>query len=156
MEITYQRIINVPPSYAFARATDFRRFEAEGFGNLAPFEPRSEIRAPELGARWRTAAEFQGRPRRFSLQLLEMTEPNHLVLGNKSEKYDVEAQMSFKPTGTNATSFHFTLNAKARSITAKLILQTIQLARGRIVKSMQSDFETMAKRMEAAYQAEGE
>jgi len=155
MELTYQRIINVPPSYAFACATDFGRFETEGFGNLAPFEPRNDIRAPEIGARWRTAAEFQGRPRRFSLQLLELVEPNRLVMGNKSEKYDVEAQMTFNDAGDGTTAFSFTLKAKARSITAKLILQTIQLARGRIVSSMQADFDQMAERMEAAYQAQG-
>ena len=155
MELTYQRIINVPPAYAFARATDFERFEAEGFGNLAPFEPRNDIRAPELGARWRTAAEFQGRPRRFSLELIEMSGPERLVLGNKSDKYDVEAKMAFQDAPDGATAFSFTLTAMARSITAKLILQTIQLAKGRITKSMQADFDKMATQMEAAYRAEG-
>ena len=154
MELTYQRIIKVPPAYAFARATDFERFEAEGFGNLAPFEPRNEIRAPEIGARWRTAAEFQGRPRRFSLELLEMAEPNRLVMGNKSDKYDVEAEMIFGAADNHSTAFSFKLNAMARSLTAKLILQTIQLAKGRITKSMQADFDKMAARMEAAYRAD--
>jgi hypothetical protein len=154
MELSYQRIINVPPGYAFARATDFDRFEAEGFGNLAPFEPRNEIRAPEIGARWRTAAEFQGRPRRFSLELIKMEGPRLLVLGNKTEKYDVEARMIFDEAENGATAFDFKLDAKARSITAKLILQTIQLAKGRIAKTMQADFDKMALRMEAAYQAD--
>jgi len=155
MELSYHRIINVPQAFAFDRATDFERFEAEGFGNLAPFEPRNEIRAPKLGARWRTAAEFQGRPRRFSLELFELADPGTLVLGNKSEKYDVEARFEFEDAGDASTHFSFKLNAKAQSITGKLILQTIQLARARIVKSMQVDFDKMAERMEAAYQAEG-
>ncbi len=154
MELSYQNIINVPQAFAFDRATDFERFETEGFGNLAPFEPRSEIRAPELGARWRTSAEFQGRPRRFSLELLALEDPGTLVLGNKSEKYDVEALFEFTAVGEETTEFTFNLNAKAQSITGKLILQTIQLARARIVKSMQADFDKMAERMEAAYRAE--
>ncbi len=155
MELSYQNTINVPQAFAFARATDFERFEAEGFGNLAPFEPRNDIRAPALGARWRTAAEFQGRPRRFVLELLDIDAPGKLVLGNKSEKYDVEARFTFTEAGAEATAFAFSLNAKAQSITGKLILQTIQLARARIVKSMQADFDKMAERMEAAYRAEG-
>jgi len=154
MELSYSNTINVPQAFAFARATDFERFETEGFGNLAPFEPRNEIRAPKLGARWRTAADFQGRPRRFSLQLLEMEDPGTMVLGNKSEKYDVEARFDFFEAGDGVTEFSFSLNAKAQSITGKLILQTIQLARARIVKSMQLDFDAMGERMEAAYQAE--
>jgi len=152
MELQYSIDINVPQRFAFERATDFALFEEVGFGKLEPFEPRSEIRAPEIGARWRTAAEFQGRPRRFSLQLLELETPEWLVLGNKSEKYDVEARFRFTDMGEAQTAFSFHLVAKAQSITAKLILQTIQLARGRIEKSMQADFEAMAKRMEAAYQ----
>ena len=151
MELSYSNTINVPQEFAFGRATDFERFEKEGFGNLAPFEPRNDIRAPALGARWRTAAEFQGRPRRFSLELLELDAPGTMVLGNKSEKYDVEARFSFSAAGDNSTEFTFNLNAKAQSITGKLILQTIQLARARIVKSMQLDFDKMAERMEAAY-----
>jgi len=154
MELSYSNTINVPQAFAFARATDFERFETEGFGNLAPFEPRNEIRAPKLGARWRTAADFQGRPRRFSLQLLEMEDPGTMVLGNKSEKYDVEARFDFFEAGDGVTEFSFNLNAKAQSITGKLILQTIQLARARIVKSMQLDFDAMGERMEAAYRAE--
>ena len=151
MELSYSNTINVPQDFAFGRATDFARFEEEGFGNLAPFEPRNDIRAPELGARWRTAAEFQGRPRRFSLELLTLEAPGTMVLGNKSEKYDVEARFSFSAAGDNRTDFTFNLNAKAQSITGKLILQTIQLARARIVKSMQVDFDKMADRMESAY-----
>jgi len=155
MELSYSNTINVPQDFAFDLATDFERFELEGFGNLAPFEPRNDIRAPELGARWRTAADFQGRPRRFSVELLKLEDPGTLVLGNKSEKYDVEAHFDFKAAGDEQTAFTFVLNAKAQSITGKLILQTIQLARARIVKSMQADFDKMAARMEAAYRAEG-
>ena len=154
MELSYSNIINVPQSFAFERATDFERFETEGFGNLAAFERRSDIIAPEIGAKWRTAAEFQGRPRRFWLELLELEEPGTMVLGNKSAKYDVEARFDFNETGAEATEFAFNLNAKAQSITGKLILQTIQLARARIVKTMQADFDAMAKRMEDAYQAQ--
>ena len=153
MELSYQSIINVPQAFAFERSTDFERFEAEGFGNLAMFEPRSEIRAPKIGARWRTAAEFQGRPRRFSLELFELDAPKKLVLGNKSEKYDIEAHFNFVELDAEKTEFTFKLDAKANSITAKLILQTIQLARSRIEKSMQEDFDEMGQRMEAAYQA---
>jgi len=155
MELTYSNIIKVPQAFAFDRATDFERFEAEGFGNLAPFEPRNEIRAPEIGAKWRTAADFQGRPRRFWLELLALEDPGTMVLGNKSKKYDVEARFSFVEAEADVTEFTFHLNAKAQSITGKLILQTIQLARARIVKSMQDDFDKMAARMEAAYKAEG-
>lgn len=155
MELSYQSTINVPQDFAFDRATDFERFETEGFGNLAPFEPRNEVRAPKLGARWRTAAEFQGRPRRFSLELLELEDPGTMVLGNKSDKYDVEARFEFIEAGEEVTTFNFLLNAKAQSITGKLILQTIQLARARIVKSMQTDFDKMVERMETAYKAEG-
>lgn len=153
MELQYSSVINVPQAFAFERATDFDQFEKEGFGMLAKFEPRAVIRAPEIGARWRTAAEFQGRPRIFSLQLLEMQSPGWLVLGNKSENYDVEAQFKFESTGETQTAFSFKLVAKAQSITSKLILQTLQLARARIEKSMQADFDEMGKKMEAAYQA---
>ena len=153
MELSYQNKINVPQAFAYERATDFGLFEAEGFGKLSKFEPRSEIRAPEIGARWRTSAEFQGRPRNFSLQLLELEEPGKLVLGNKSEKYDIEARFHFNELGEEETEFNFHLVAKAQSITAKLILQTIQLARARIEISMRADFDNMGERMEAAYTA---
>ena len=151
MEMQYSIDINVPQQFAFERATDFALFEAEGFGKLDKFERRSELRAPEIGVRWRTAAEFQGRPRRFSLQLLALEPAELLVLGNKSEKYDVEARFRFTQVNDTQTTFAFHLVAKAQSITAKLILQTIQLARGRIEKSMQADFGEMAQKMEAAY-----
>jgi len=151
MELSYNCTINVPQAFAFTRATDFEKFELEGFGNLGRFEPVSEIRAPEIGARWRTSSEFQGRPRRFSLELFELEPNQKLVLGNKSEKYDIEAHFGFDEISAEETGFSFRLDAKAQSITARLILQTIQLARGRIEKSMQTDFENMARRMETAY-----
>lgn len=153
MELSYKSTINVPQKFAFARATDFEKFELEGFGKLSRFEPVSDICAPEIGTRWRTSSEFQGRPRRFSLEILALEPHEALVLGNKSEKYDIEAHFGFAEIGPEETGFTFNLAAKAQSITARLILQTIQLARGRIEKSMQSDFQTMAQRMEEAFAA---
>ena len=153
MELSYSCTINVPQKFAFSRATDFENFELQGFGNLSRFEPVSEVRAPEIGARWRTSSEFQGRPRRFSLELFELEPHSKVVLGNKSEKYDIESEFLFEEVGPEETGFSFNLNAKAQSITARLILQTIQLARARIEKSMQSDFDDMALRMEEAYDA---
>ncbi|MCF6274107.1 MAG: hypothetical protein L3J37_13165 [Rhodobacteraceae bacterium] len=154
MELSYKSTINVPHKFAFERATNFEKFEIEGFGKLAPFEPVSDIRAPEIGARWKTSSEFQGRPRRFSLQLFQLEPSQKMVLGNKSEKYDVEAHFDFEDIAPEETGFSFLLVAKAQSITARLILQTIQLARGRIESSMKADFETMAQKMEAAYRTE--
>ncbi len=151
MELSYSSIINVPKAFAFARATDFVQFEAEGFGKLSPFERRSEIEAPNIGTRWRTSSEFQGRARRFSLELLELKPSELMVLGNKSEKYDIEARFSFEEHTEGETEFSFKLVAKAQSITARLILQTIQLARGRIESSMTTEFEKMGRNMEDAY-----
>ncbi len=154
MKFDYNSTINVPVEFAYARATDFDKFESEGFGVMSKFEPIGDISAPEIGARWKVQSEFQGRQRKFSLQLRELLENEAVVLGNGSDKFDIEARFSFGKIDDENTDFTFEINSSASTITGRLIMQTMQLARSRIEKKLAVDFDAMRDRMEAEYHGE--
>ncbi|MBL4806739.1 MAG: hypothetical protein JKY31_05535 [Rhodobacteraceae bacterium] len=154
MKFEYTSTINVPIEFAYARATDFDKFEQEGFGNIDKFEPTGDIRAPEIGAKWKVRAEFQGRQRRFSLALRELSENEAVVFGNGTDKFDVEARFNFVKVDDENTDFLFEINSSAKTITGRLIMQTLQLARSRIERKLAVDFDAMRDRMEADYRGE--
>lgn len=151
MKFDYKTTINVPVEFAYARLTDFDKFEKEGFGNISKFKPVGDIAAPAIGAKWKLRSEFQGRQRSFSLQLRELIENESVVLGNGSDKFDVEASFGLSKVDPENTGFVFEINASAKTITGRLIMQTMQLARSRIEKKLCVDFDAMRDRMEAEY-----
>lgn len=153
MKFDYSRIIDVPVGFAFDQATDFNKFEAVGIGSMSPFVPTGDIRAPQIGARWKITSEFQGRDRRYSLELRELVKNERVVLGNGSQKFDVEAVFTFTPAQNEATLFGFAFEASAKTITGRLILQTLQLARGRIEGKMSESFDKMATEIESSHQS---
>ncbi len=150
MKLSYSGTIKTPVEFAYKYASDFDRLEQNGFGSMAPFKPVGDVRAPELGARWKSAVDFQGKPRRFSLELRELVENDRIVLGNASEKFDVDATYRFAPDG-EGTKFDFELTAEAKTITSRLIMQTLQLARARIESAITADFKKMTADIEAEY-----
>lgn len=151
MKFDYKTTINVPVEFAYARLTDFDKFEKDGFGNMSKFTPVGDIAAPEIGAKWKVRSEFQGRQRSFSLQLRQLLQNESVVLGNGSDKFDVEACFNLEKQDDENTGFMFELNASAKTITGRLIMQTMQLARSRIEKKLAADFESMRDRMETEY-----
>ncbi len=151
MKFDYKTTINVPVEYAFARLTDFDKFEKEGFGNISKFTPVGDISAPNIGAKWKVRSEFQGRQRSYALQLRKLVANETVVLGNGSDKFDVEACFGLSKMDSTKTNFTFELNASAKTITGRLIMQTMQLARSRIEKKLSADFDAMRDRMEAEY-----
>ncbi len=154
MKFDYKSTINVPVEFAYSRATDFEKFQQDGFGNISKFEPVGDILAPDIGARWKVQSEFQGRQRRFSLELRELLENQAVVFGNGSDKFDVEASFNFSRIDDLNTGFVFEINSSAKTITGRLIMQTMQLARGRIEKKLAVDFDAMRDRMEAEFHGE--
>ncbi|MCF6305106.1 MAG: SRPBCC family protein [Rhodobacteraceae bacterium] len=153
MKFDYKTTVNAPVEFVFARLTDFEKFEKVGFGNISKFKPIGDIAAPEIGAKWKLRSEFQGRQRSFSLQLRELIENKSVVLGNGSDKFDVEASFGLAKIDDENTGFIFEINSSAKTITGRLIMQTMQLARSRIEKKLATDFDAMRDRMEADYQS---
>jgi len=151
MKFDYKSTINVPVEYAYERLTDFDKFEAEGFGNISKFKPVGDICAPEIGARWKVRSEFQGRQRKFSLELRKLLANEAVVFGNGTDKFDVEAGFFLSRIDAENTGFLFEINSSATTITGRLIMQTMQLARSRIEKKLATDFDEMRDRMEADY-----
>jgi len=151
MKFDYKTTINVPVEFAYARLTDFDKFEKDGFGNISEFKPVGDIAAPDIGAKWKVRSEFQGRQRSFSLQLRQLLPNESVVLGNGTDKFDVEASFGLSKIDDGNTGFVFEINSSAKTITGRLIMQTMQLARSRIEKKLVVDFDAMRDRMEAEY-----
>ena len=154
MKFNYKSTIKVPVEFAYAKATDFEKFESEGFGNMSKFDPVGDVKAPKIGARWKVQSEFQGRQRKFALELRELLKNEAVILGNGSDKFDVEARFRFKKIDDQNTDFEFEIDSSAKTITGRLIMQTMQLARSRIEKKLTVDFDAMRDRMESDYHGE--
>lgn len=151
MHLEQSRIIAVPQDTAFAAASDFKRFEREGAGG-AKFT-RLDSGAIKVGAQWQVDAEFRGRPRKFTIKLVEYAPSDKLVFTTGSSKFDVHITYRFSAAGDARCQMVMSIDTAARSLAGRLIFQTLQLARGRFERYLSDAVERMASQMEVEYTA---
>lgn len=150
MILEQSRQIAVPQEFAFAAASDFARFEREGAGG-AKFTRIDTGNPVQVGAQWRVDAEFRGRPRRFTIKLVEFSPSNRQVFSTGSSKFDVHVTYEIEATGPESCTLTMRIDTAARSLAGRLIFQTLQLARSRFERYLAEALARMASQMETEY-----
>lgn len=137
-----------PVDAAFATLTDFRAIEQElrEFG----FEVRrlGDWSETKVGAAWSGRGEIHGKTRQVGAKI-SATEPGRMV--------EIEAQIGgmrvlhetrLVPLGAQATRINITLELRPESLSSRLLIQSLKLARARVLDRMQRRLAADIRRIE--------
>lgn len=150
MQFKHSQIIDAPVDYVFARATDFKRFEAQSGTKGFKFA-RHEKSPIRIGTRWHITVPFRGRGRKFSAELSEMIPPRTISYKSTSNKYSAALSLKFTPVGAGKCQLNMLVVAQSRSFTTSLVFNSIRLARRRINKRVTTTMEEFAVRISEDY-----
>lgn len=144
--------IAAPASAVIAAVTDFDRWEAMSArrADALARRPAGPVRE---GTVWDGRARLRGRMRGVSMRVdrLAMAEgggPSVLRLSGGTEGMRVETEAVVEPLGSELTRLVVTSELKAKSLGARLLMQSLKLARGQMAKRYKQGVADFASGME--------
>ncbi|MEM7723377.1 MAG: SRPBCC family protein [Pseudomonadota bacterium] len=143
--------IDAPLDVVWAEFTTFDTLEHEARGRGAEITRLGNWTEPAAGVEWRGSVTVRGKRRAISSRIARF-EPNDVCvvesrIGGMRSHYEI----SFIALSKTVTRVAVVLDLSADTLTARLILQTMKLARGRVLQRLQGVLARQGNAAEAVY-----
>lgn len=132
MKFSTKTDIEAPIAFVYAALTDFDTLERNALRRGVEVMRTSEMGKDGAGMSWHVSFQFRGRMRELDLKILNVTAPNRLELSAKSPAIDGSLIYDLVEMSSKRTRMHVTANVTPITITAKLFIQSLRLARTKV------------------------
>lgn len=147
MNFTGRTEIKANINATFAAFADFEAFERSVRRSGAEIERVDELTTPGPGMMWRIVADFRGKTRKIDVELKDYDPPEALLFSGVSTGFDAEIKIDLIPLSGRETRARISADITARSLAAKLILQSARLTKGKLNKRFRERFRRFGDEM---------
>lgn len=145
MKFSSREDIEVPVAGVWAVITDYDGFERAALRRGAEVQRKDEGGRPA----WTAAFAFRGKRRNLTIRQDRAEPPGLLVLSGEGRQVEGTLTIDLVELGPRRTRMTLTTDIRPISLAARLFLQSLKLARGRMVKKYQSRVAQLATMIEA-------
>ena len=145
MKLPAREDIDAPIADVFANLLDFDGFERAALRRGADVLRRDADGQP----RWDISFTYRHRLRKISVTLARQDAPHVLDFGIRSPNIDAQFLIELVALGASRTRMNCTLEVKPRSLAARIFLQSLRLARSRVLKRYRLRIAQLAAMVEA-------
>ena len=128
--------IEAPIDHVFGAITDFAAFERAALRRGAEMQRVDSASAPGVGPgagmEWLLKFVFRGKPREMRLKVTEFSPPHGYVLDLMSVSIAGRGNLDLVALTPGRTRLKVALEVEARSLTGRLMVQSLKLARGNL------------------------
>ncbi|CUH52403.1 SRPBCC family protein [Shimia sp. R11_0] len=132
MELTGREDIDVPIDQAFEMLTDVEVYERAALRRGAEVTRQDSLAKAGVGAKWDIAFEFRGKPREMQLEIISFDSPNEIGMQAKLQGLETDIKVELVALSRTKTRIQFWSGMRAKSLSARLLLQSLKLARGNL------------------------
>ena len=137
MKFKVSEDVDASTGLTWARFTDFSGIEADALGRGADLARVGNWTDPKAGCGWRGSAKIRGRLRPVTAEITTLTDPEVCVITTTVGGMEAVYEMTFLELRPNMTRVQVVLDLSANTLSARLALQTLKLARGRVMQRLQ-------------------
>lgn len=139
MQLTAKEDIDGPIDRVFAMLTDFEGYERAAMRRGAEVSRSDTLRlAPHdvarVGMAWNARFNFRGRERTAHIKLAALDAPNSFRVDFTSPNLDGDMMVELLAMSRNRTRVSLVLEVRPKTLAARLMMQSLKLARGNITK----------------------
>jgi len=149
MKFSSRTEMALPVNASFAAFADFSMFERAAMRNGVDVRRVDDLTQPGPGMIWEILATFRGKPRRVSARLVDYDAPYSLTYNCEVEGFHGDVKIGLESLNSRTTGVQFSCDLQARSLTSKMMLQSLRLAKGRVNDRLDKGFHRLCKRIEA-------
>ena len=146
MKLSATEDIRAPLDAVWTEIADIDRFEAMLAGRADDLQRRPPGPAAE-GTRWEGRARIMGKSRDFGGRLVAMDAPRRLSFEGDAEGMEITIDATLEELGPELTRLSVVTEAAARTLSARLLLQTAKLGRAQLADRYADRVSTFADRI---------
>lgn len=148
MEITLQEDVEVPLDALFAKLSDFNKMERLAMRQGVDVQRNGAGPALGPGLGWNAEFAFRGKKRRAEITLTDFEPPNAMRFKSRTGGIESEMTVDLVALSRKRTRMRFSGMMTAKTLSARLLLQSARLARGRLEGRLKKRFSGFAQALE--------
>ena len=146
MELTAHEDIEAPQDRVFAMMADFDTIERQAMRRGLDVTRTGD--GPGAGMAWDVAFQLRGKRRAAAITLTDYQPPERMVFDTLSGGLDIKLTLDVVALSPTRTRINVTTVMAARTLSARLFLQSMKLARGGMDKRFRKRVAELAGEME--------
>lgn len=151
MKFKVSEDVDAPQDLVWRQFTDFSGFEDEARGRGARVTRVGNWTQAAEGVEWRGEVTVRGKARAIASRVTQMVPDELCVIESRIGGMECRHEMQFIPLSAEVTRVALVLELSANTLTARLLLQTMKLARGKVLQRLQGMIARQGNAIEAAY-----
>lgn len=148
MKFATKEDIAAPIDDVFAIVSDFDSFERAAMRRGAEVQRTDTLRAPGIGMTWRTRFMLRGRERSMTVSLSSFDPPNQLVFDGTSANLEGQMMIELVALSRQRTRMSVSLKLTPKTLAARLLVQSLKLARSNLTRKFHLRVADFAKDIE--------
>lgn len=148
MQFSAQEDIEAPVGKVFAMFADFERFERMAMRRGVEVRRTQQAGSSPAGMSWDTTFNIRGKPRRIQVILTDFEDPTHMRFESQSKGMQGQTGIDFLALSRQRTRVSIEMSVSARTLPARLLLQSIKLGQSRFRRQFQTRFSDFARELE--------
>ncbi len=149
MKLSTQQDIEAPIEKVFAAVSDFDKFEKTLMQRGAKIERADALDAPAPGMAWDINFGFRGRQREAKATIEELSGPDTVKAVAVSSGVHGYLDVELKAISEDRTRMKVGLDMRPKTLPARVLIQSLKLAQGKIKTRFKNRVANFAKDIEA-------
>jgi len=151
MKFSAREDIEAPIDFVFEQISDFSGFERAALRRGAEVRRLDPAGGFGPGAAWEIAFDFRGKRREVEARVTRFDVPNEIVVGSVSSGIDGLTTVELVPLSKRRTRLSFAVELKPATLSARLLIQSLKLAKGQLDGRLKGRIKSLAGDIEGRY-----
>jgi carbon monoxide dehydrogenase subunit G len=135
MKLFRNEDVEAPVAFVYAALSDFDHWERAALRRGAEVTRLDTLAVPGPGMIWNVAFDFRGRRRLVDLRLVALEPAQTLAFAGQGASMNGRALLDLVEMGPKRTRIALTIEVEARTLAARLLLQSLKFASNRVNRS---------------------
>ena len=153
MKLTTKQDVEAPVAFVWQSLTDFESWERAAMRRGADVTRTDTRPVPGPGMSWDTRFAFRGQDRTVLLRLTEMERAARLGFAGTSRLFEGPVVFELVDMSARRTRLHVTTEVLPLTLAARLLLQSLKLAKAKVTKKYDRRVAQLATELEQRHAA---
>lgn len=148
MKFSTKEDINAPIDTVFDMLCDFEGFERSAMRRGADVQRVDSLTAPGVGMTWQAVFDLRGKRREIEVEIVTFDKPAEIRLESTSPGLLGQMTFDLMPLSRSSTRILVEVEVKPLNLSARLLVQSMKLAKASLTRKYKQRVSDYAKSME--------